>query len=82
MSKFSNSKPRGARERAAAEFSIRIGKRAAMEASITNGGLLAVGALVSGVLLSTAVVVFVAGRRTTKAAQARLPAPGNDPALR
>jgi hypothetical protein len=48
----------------AATVSIRIGERASFEAGITTTGLLAVGALVSGILLSSAVIVLAAGRRT------------------
>lgn len=47
----------------AAMVSIRIGERAAFDAGITSTGLLAVGALVSGILLSSAVIVLAAGRR-------------------
>ncbi len=46
----------------AAEVSIRIGARTTFDAAVTSAGLLSVGALVSGILLSTAVIVFAAGR--------------------
>lgn len=41
----------------AAEVSVRIGKGVAIEARVTAAGLLSVGALVSAILLSTAVIV-------------------------
>lgn len=47
----------------AAAVSIRLGERATFEAGITTTGLLAVGALVSGILLSSAMIVLAAGRR-------------------
>lgn len=50
----------------AADVSIRIGTRVKFHASVTSAGLLSVGALVSGILLSTAVVVVAAGRKGTK----------------
>lgn len=44
-----------------AVLTLRVGKaRFASKVRISNGGLLAVGALVSGVLLSTAVLVWAA----------------------
>lgn len=52
--------------RHAADVSIRIGTRVKFDASVTSAGLLSVGALVSGILLSTAVVVVAAGRKGTK----------------
>ena len=47
-----------------AKAAIRFGRRAGLTASvrITSGGILSVGALVSGILLSTAVLVRAAGR--------------------
>ncbi len=52
-----------------ARASFRIGQRAKMVASvkITSGGILSVGALVSGILLSTAVLV----RASVRARRAR-----------
>lgn|GEM_PF-4373609 len=52
-----------------ARASFRIGQRAKMVASvkITSGGILSVGALVSGILLSTAVLV----RASVRARQVR-----------
>ncbi|WP_404710793.1 hypothetical protein [Sphingomonas sp. MMS24-J13] len=47
----------------AATVSIRIGERATFDAGISSTGLLAVAALVSGILLSSAVIVLAAGRR-------------------
>ena len=41
----------------AAKVSIRFGKRTTLDASMTTAGLLSVGALVSGILLSSAVIV-------------------------
>ncbi|TXC72033.1 hypothetical protein FSB78_14560 [Sphingomonas ginsenosidivorax] len=50
-----------------AKAAIRFGRRAGLTASvrITSGGILSVGALVSGILLSTAVLVRAAGRART-----------------
>lgn len=47
-----------------ARASIRLGKRSRLDAriAVTSGGLLAIGALVSSILLSTAVLVHVAVR--------------------
>ena len=47
-----------------AEASVTFGKRAGMRASVevTSGGILAVAALVSGILLSSAVIVRSARR--------------------
>ena len=50
----------------AAKVSIRIGKRTTLEASVTTVGLLTVGALVSSILLSSAVIVVAAGRKATR----------------
>lgn len=52
-----------------AKAAIRFGRRAEMAASvrITNGGILSIGALVSGILLSTAVLV----RASVRAREAR-----------
>ncbi len=50
----------------AAKVSIRIGKRTTFDASVTTAGLLSVGALVSGILLSSAVIVVAAGRKATR----------------
>ena len=50
----------------AAAVSIRIGKRTTFDASVTTTGLLSVGILVSSILLSTAVVVLAAGRKTPR----------------
>lgn len=49
----------------AAKVSIKIGKRTTFDASVTTAGLLSVGALVSSILLSSAVIVAAAGRRAT-----------------
>jgi hypothetical protein len=54
----------------AADVSIRMGKGIAFDASITAAGLLSVGALVSGILLSSAVIVFAAKRKGDAAAPA------------
>lgn len=50
-----------------AKAAIRFGRRAGLTASvrITSGGILSVGALVSGILLSTAVLVRAAARART-----------------
>ncbi|MEG3163935.1 hypothetical protein U1701_04945 [Sphingomonas sp. PB2P19] len=47
-----------------AKAAIRFGRRGGMSASvkITSGGILSIGALVSGILLSTAVLVHTSGR--------------------
>ncbi len=50
----------------AAKVSIRIGKRTTFDASMTTAGLLSVGALVSGILLSSAVIVAAAGRKAAR----------------
>lgn len=50
----------------AAEVSIRIGSRATFDASITTAGLLSIAALVSGAILSSALIVVAAGRNRTK----------------
>lgn len=50
----------------AAKVSIRIGKRTTLDASMTTAGLLSVGALVSGILLSSAVIVAAAARKGTR----------------
>ena len=52
--------------RDAASVSVRIGKSVELDARMTSAGLLSVGALVSGILLSTAVIVLAA-RRNGKA---------------
>lgn len=51
-------------ERQRAEVEIRVSKNAALRASVdvSSGGLLSIAALVSGILLSTAVLVHVAAR--------------------
>lgn len=54
--------PDGERQTAVAEFEAGP-IRARAEVSVTPAGLLALGALVSGVLLSTAAVVWAARRR-------------------
>lgn len=59
-----------------AEVSIRIGKGVSLDAAIDSRGLLAVGALVSGILLSTAVIVFAAKRKTPGRLPERLTPPG------
>jgi hypothetical protein len=41
--------------------SLRLGQSVTLDAKATSAGLLSVGALVSSILLSTAVIVFVAG---------------------
>lgn len=55
-------RPAPPRSRQRAKLSVRVGRRARVVASVsvTGGGLLAVGALVSSVLLSTAVLVRTA----------------------
>ncbi|MEG8056545.1 MULTISPECIES: hypothetical protein [Sphingomonas] len=50
----------------AAKVSIRIGKRTTLDASMTTAGLLSVGALVSSILLSSAVIVVAAGRKAAR----------------
>ncbi|WP_093398878.1 hypothetical protein [Sphingomonas sp. OK281] len=50
----------------AAKVSIRIGKRTTLDASMTTAGLLSVGALVSSILLSSAVIVAAAGRKAAR----------------
>jgi hypothetical protein len=47
-----------------AKAAIRVGRRAGLTASvrITSGGILSIGALVSGILLSTAVLVRAANQ--------------------
>ncbi|RKE45762.1 hypothetical protein C8J41_104135 [Sphingomonas sp. PP-CC-3G-468] len=50
----------------AAKVSIRIGKRTTFDASVTSAGLLSVGALVSSILLSSAVIVAAAGRKSAR----------------
>lgn len=52
---------------------IRLGKHSRFDArvSVTSGGLLAIGALVSSILLSTAVLVHVAVRDSAKARNQR-----------
>ena len=44
----------------AATASIRIGRNVTLDAQITTRGLLSVGALVSGILLSSAIIVLAA----------------------
>jgi len=46
-----------------AAVEVRLGRGVSVEARITSAGLLAVGALVSGILLSTAVIVSAASGR-------------------
>jgi hypothetical protein len=58
--------------RDAADVSLRIGKSIAFDARITSRGLLSVGALVSGILLSTAVIVVAAKRKDFGRGSARL----------
>jgi hypothetical protein len=62
-----------------ARFAMAIGGRASMtaEVSVTPAGLLAIGALVSGILLSSAVIVRAARRNKPlpPRAQGRLPSP-------
>jgi hypothetical protein len=50
----------------AAKVSIKFGKRTTLDASMTTAGLLSVGALVSGILLSSAVIVAAAGRKAAR----------------
>ncbi|MEG8015523.1 hypothetical protein [Sphingomonas sp. 22R3R2A-7] len=64
-----------ARTHNAARISIRFGKRATLDASVTTAGMLSAGALVSAILLSTAVVVAAAGRTGARRA---LAAPDRD----
>ncbi len=64
-----------ARTRNAAKISIRFGKRATLDASVTTAGMLSAGALVSAILLSTAAVVAAAGRTGSRRA---LAAPDRD----
>jgi len=54
------------RQAPAAKVSIRVGKRTTLDASMTTAGLLSVGALVSSILLSSAVIVAAAGRKSAK----------------
>ncbi len=54
------------RQTPAAKVSIRIGKRTTSDASMITAGLLSVGALVSGILLSSAVIVVAAGRKAAR----------------
>ncbi len=54
------------RQAPAAKVSIRIGKRTTFDASVTTVGLLSVGALVSSILLSSAVIVAAAGRKAAR----------------
>lgn len=63
--------PAPARQEARAR--IRLGKRSRFDAqlSVTSGGLLAIGALVSSILLSSAVLVHVAVRDGGKARNQR-----------
>ncbi len=61
---------------AAAEVSIRIGKRTTFDARMSSAGLLSVGVLVSGILLSSAVIVFAAG--TKRARQSLAPPASRD----
>lgn len=55
-------------ERQRAKVSMRINKHTGFEAEaeITNGGLLSIAALVSSILLSTAVLVRVAAREANR----------------
>lgn len=57
-----------AAERHRAEVSVTLSKRVSFsaKAEITSGGLLAIATLVSSILLSTAVLVSVAGRQTRR----------------
>ncbi len=55
-----------ARPAPAAKVSIRFGRRTTLDASMTTAGLLSVGALVSGILLSSAVIVAAAGRKAAR----------------
>ena len=55
-----------ARQVSAATVSIRIGKRTTFDAAVTTAGLLSVGALVSSILLSSAVIVAAAGRKPAR----------------
>jgi hypothetical protein len=54
------------RQAPAAKVSIRIGKRTTFDASVTTVGLLSVGALVSSILLTSAVIVAAAGRKAAR----------------
>ena len=58
-------------DRQHATFSLRIGKRARMDAAVTvtDRGLLTIGALVSSILLSSAAIVWVARRRPAPRAE-------------
>jgi hypothetical protein len=44
----------------AAEIGIRVGHHASFDAKVTSAGLLSVGVLVSGILLSTGLIVMAA----------------------
>lgn len=48
------------------EVSLRLGRQAGLDVKLrlTSGGILSIGALVSGILLSTAVLVAVAVRES------------------
>ncbi len=66
MTKLTRLKRHGTGNRHAARVSIRIGDRATFDARVTTAGLLSVGALVSGILLSSAVIVLAAGSKTPR----------------
>lgn len=55
---------------------VRLGKRAAMtlDLSVTDRGLLSIGALVSSILVSTALIVHVARRPVSPGTVPRIPA--------
>ena len=58
----------------AAKVSVRIGTHTTFDATITTAGLLSVGVLVSGILLSSAVIVLAAGLKGRRKPLAALPA--------
>jgi hypothetical protein len=59
----------------AAEVSVKIGKSVTFDAGISAAGLLSLGALVSGILLSSAVIVSAGKRRSDPVGRPRLPLP-------
>lgn len=62
--------------RHAAAVSIRIGTRTAFDAGVTTPGLLSVAALMSSILLCTAVIVLAAGRKDSRRSQVKPSASG------
>ncbi len=64
LSGMASTLPVPARDRQHAEIAIRFGRRSRLRvaADFSSGGILSIAALVSSILLSTAVVVTSAGR--------------------